>query len=293
MTREALPVIQGHPEDDRFGRDRQALRLPAFLKRSVGKGSAVRQVKRLLRESGAVTVCEEAKCPNLAECFAAKTATFMLMGENCTRACGFCAVGTARPEPLDPSEPERIATSASALGLAHVVLTSVNRDDLDDGGAQHIRATVLAIKRAMPNSDVEVLIPDFMGDMDAVRLVAQAPISVLNHNIETVPRLYRRVRPRAAYQRSLNVLAAARACQPEIVTKSGLMVGFGESYDEVVGVMKDLKAVGVNILTIGQYLRPSIKHVPVVEYLRPDAYDAYRKIGRDIGFDEVFAGPFV
>lgn len=293
MPRDPLPVLPAHPLDDRFGRDRAALRLPDFLKRKVGKGEAVRGVKHLLRGADLNTVCEEARCPNLGECFAARTATFMIMGRDCTRACGFCAVGTAVPKPLDPDEPRRVAEAAAAMGLAHVVVTSVDRDDLPDGGAAHIRATIDALRARLPDAAIEVLTPDFQGDPAAVRCVAEGPLDVFNHNVETVPSLYSRVRPRAKYAWSLGVLRQVSVERPELVTKSGFMVGLGETRDGVFALMEDLRAHGVRIVTIGQYLRPSLKHVPVVEYLRPEAYAVYRAHGEALGFDHVFAGPFV
>ncbi len=293
MRGEALPVLPAHPPDDRFGRDRAALRLPDFLRRSVGKGEQVRAVKGLMRRSGLHTVCEEARCPNLAECFAHRTATFLIMGNDCTRACGFCAVGTAKPAALDPAEPASVAEAAAELGLAHVVITSVNRDDLPDGGSAHFRATIDAVAARLPDAAVEVLTPDFMGDAEAVRRVAEGPLSVFNHNVETVPRLYRRVRPRARYARSLAVLGQVKRERPALTVKSGLMVGLGETRDEVFALMDDLRATGVDVVTIGQYLRPSLKHVPVVEYLRPEAYAVYREHGAALGFAHVFAGPFV
>ncbi|MGC6415908.1 MAG: lipoyl synthase [Bradymonadia bacterium] len=293
MSRDALPVIQGHPDDDRFGRDRAALRLPEFLRKKIGKGEAVRAVKHLLRDQSVVTVCEEARCPNLAECFKHRTATFMIMGADCTRACGFCAVGTARPAALDPSEPERVAESAFRLGLEHVVITSVNRDDLDDGGAQHFRDTVDAVARRLPDSAIEVLTPDFCGDLDAVGTVASGPLAVFNHNVETVEALYPRVRPRANYQQSLDVLHYVEKTYPSVVVKSGFMVGLGETKDAVFKLLDDMRAHGVHIVTIGQYLRPSLKHVPVAEYLKPEAYDVYKDYGERLGFRHVFAGPFV
>ena len=293
MNRDELPVINAHPAGDRFGRDRKALRLPSFLKKQQGKGTAVHALKSQLRRNGLVTVCEEAKCPNLAECFRAKTATFMVMGADCTRACGFCAVGTAKPAPLDPGEPDRVAASAEEMGLRHVVITSVNRDELPDGGAQHIRDTVDAVRRRLPDADIEVLTPDFCGDLEAVSVVAKGPLSVYNHNIETVPRLYARVRPRARYDWSLDVLGHVATEFPHLKVKSGFMVGLGETQEEVLHMMTDLKAAGVHIVTIGQYLRPSLKHVPVVHYYRPEAYEVFVAHGRALGFEHVFAGPFV
>lgn len=291
--RDELPVLPAHPEGDRFGNDRQALRLPEFLRRPVGRGDDVRAVRQLMRRSGLHTVCEEAKCPNLAECFQNRTATFLIMGKDCTRACGFCAVGTAVPRPLDPAEPEHVAQACAELGLDHVVITSVNRDELPDGGAAHFRAVVEAVHARLPHATIEVLTPDFCGNLDAVSTVAAGPLAVYNHNVETVPRLYRRVRPRARYTWSLGVLAHVAATQPEVVVKSGLMVGLGETRDEVFALMADLRAAGVQIVTIGQYLRPSLVQVPVVEWLTEEAYGIYRAHGESLGFAHVFAGPFV
>ncbi len=293
LPRDELPVLQAHPPGDRFGRNRSALRLPDFLKKQVGKGDAVSAVKRILRKGQLTTVCEEARCPNLAECFSHRTATFMIMGADCTRACGFCAVGTARPGPLNPDEPRNVAESAAALGLEHVVITSVNRDDLEDGGAHHIKATIEAVKELLPESAIEALTPDFCGSMRDVSVVASAPLDVYNHNVETISRLYPRVRPRARYEWSLGVLEHVSKEFPEMATKSGFMVGFGEQRDEVFKLMDDLVSVGVDIVTIGQYLRPSLKHVPVVEYLTEPAYDVYIEYGKQLGFKHVYAGPFV
>ena len=246
-----------------------------------------------MRENTLHTVCEEARCPNLSECFSQKTATFMIMGKDCTRACSFCAVGTARPQALDPNEPEGVAEAAAELGLKHVVITSVNRDDLPDGGAAHMRETVEAVHRALPQSDIEVLTPDFMGDMEAVDLVASARgLKVFNHNIETVERLYPKVRHKARYERSLAVLKRVSDHFPHLAVKSGLMVGLGEQ-NEVFELFEDLKAHGVNIVTLGQYLRPSRKHTPVVAYLKEEAYEIYRTRALLLGFDHVFAGPLV
>ena len=289
-----LALIPAHPEGDRFGRDRGALRLPEFLRKPIGKGTQVGAVRSLMRKGALHTVCEEARCPNLSECFAQRTATFMIMGKDCTRACSFCAVGTAKPAPLDPNEPEQVAVAAAQLGLKHVVITSVNRDDLADGGAAHMKATVEAVHRTLPQADIEVLTPDFMGDLAAVELVAQsAGLTVFNHNIETVPRLYPKVRHKARYERSLHVLKHAYQSAPHLMIKSGLMVGLGERKDEVFTVFEDLRAHNVHIVTLGQYLRPSLKHTPVVSYLREEAYDVYRARALLIGFEHVFAGPFV
>lgn len=291
---DGLSILPAHPSGDRFGRDRNALRLPSFLKRQVGKGDQVRAVRRLMRQNTLHTVCEEARCPNLSECFSQKTATFMIMGKDCTRACSFCAVGTARPGPLDPQEPQNVAEAAAELGLKHVVITSVNRDDLPDGGAAHMRDTVEAVHRALPQADIEVLTPDFLGDMGAVELVANARgLKVFNHNIETVPRLYPQVRHKARYERSLAVLKYVGDHFPNLTVKSGLMVGLGEQKSEVFSLFEDLRAHGVNIITLGQYLRPSRRHAPVVAYLTEEAYEVYRSRALLIGFEHVFAGPLV
>lgn len=289
-----LPTLPAHPRGDRFGRDREALRLPSFLKKRIGKGEQVRAVRQLMRGAQLHTVCEEARCPNLAECFSQRTATFMIMGKDCTRACSFCAVGTAKPQALSPDEPKQVALAAAQLGLKHVVITSVNRDDLPDGGAAHMRATVEAVHQQLPDADIEVLTPDFLGDFDAVELVANAPgLSVFNHNIETVARLYPQVRHRARYQRSLDVLHYVSEHHPNLTVKSGLMVGLGERKEEVFSLFEDLRAHGVNIVTLGQYLRPSTRHAPVVEYLTEEAYEIYRARALLVGFEHVFAGPFV
>lgn len=286
--------LPAHPEGDRFGRDRQALRLPEFLRKQIGKGAEVEAVRRLMRSGALNTVCEEARCPNLHECFSNRTATFMIMGKDCTRACSFCAVGTARPQSLDPNEPASVAEAAARLGLAHVVITSVNRDDLPDGGAAHMRATVEAVHEALPHADIEVLAPDFMGDLTATQTVAEARgLSVYNHNVETVERLYPRVRHKARYDRTLSVLRYVAARHPHLKVKCGLMVGLGETREEVFTLMEDLRGVGVHIVTIGQYLRPSLKHMPVAAYITEPEYEDYRARGYLLGFEHVFAGPFV
>lgn len=286
--------LPAHPEGDRFGRDRLALRLPDFLRRPIGKGEQVQAVKRLMRAGALNTVCEEARCPNLHECFSQKTATFMIMGKDCTRACSFCAVGTARPQALDPHEPEAVAQAALELGLKHVVITSVNRDDLSDGGAAHMHATVEAVHSRLPQADIEVLAPDFLGDLKATQLVAQARgLSVYNHNVETIKRLYPRVRHKARYERTLDVLRYVSTHHPHLKVKSGLMVGLGEEREEVFALMEDLKMAGVHIVTIGQYLRPSLKHMPVAAYIQEAEYEDYRARGYLLGFEHVFAGPFV
>jgi len=239
------------------------------------------------------TVCRSAKCPNRGECFASGTATFLIMGDACTRGCRFCAVDTRAPAPLDPDEPARVAEAARRMGLTHVVVTTVTRDDLPDGGAAHFVAVIRAIRGAAPDARVEVLTSDFGGDPDAVDTVAGARPDVFNHNVETVPRLYAEVRPGADYRRSLRVLARVHATQPDLPTKSGLMVGLGETRKEVVEVLRDLRAHGVDIVTIGQYLRPSAQHLPVAEFVEPATFAWYEGQAREIGFAGVAASPFV
>jgi len=269
------------------------LRLPAWARPVSPLAPGTRGVRVLLREKALNTVCEEARCPNLGECFSRGTATFMLLGDRCTRRCSYCSVGTAKPLPPDAGEPQRVAEAAVRLGLRYVVLTSVNRDDLDDGGAAHFAATVDAVRRALPQAGVEVLTPDFKGDRRALAAVLAAAPTVFNHNIETVPRLFGRVRPQGRYRLSLDVLAAARELRPDVPTKSGLMVGLGESDDEIRDVLRELRENGVQIVTIGQYLRPSRQHEPVDRYLRPEAFEALAAEARAIGFPTVYAGVFV
>ena len=269
------------------------LRLPAWARPVSPLAEGSRAMRVLLREKALNTVCEEARCPNLGECFSRGTATFMLLGDRCTRRCSYCSVATAKPLPPDAGEPERLAEAATRLGLRYVVLTSVNRDDLDDGGAAHFAATVEAVRRALPQSGIEVLTPDFKGDRRALATVLGASPTVFNHNIETVPRLFERVRPQGRYRLSLDVLAAARELRPEVPTKSGLMVGLGERDEEILEVLRDLRESGVQIVTLGQYLRPSRRHEPVDRYLRPEAFEALAAEARAIGFPTVYAGVFV
>lgn len=241
------------------------------------------------------TVCEEAQCPNIAECWGTGTATFMLMGEHCTRGCRFCAVSTLKSPPaLDPEEPNHIAEAVAEMGLTYVVLTSVNRDDLPDGGAAHLADCIRAIKKRSPEVLLEMLIPDFLGDRTAVQEITLSPIAVLAHNIETVERLTPEVRdPRAHYAQSLDVLEAAKELAPDLLTKSSIMLGLGETEDEVVAAMKDLRGRGVDIVTLGQYLRPSPKHLPVMEFVSPERFDRLADRARELGFGYVAAGPLV
>lgn len=239
------------------------------------------------------TVCESARCPNLPECWSKKTATFMIMGDVCTRHCGFCAIKTGRPLALDPQEPFRLAETARKMGLKHIVVTSVNRDDLPDEGSGQFAATVRALREAIPHAIVEVLTPDFKGKRWCVARVVEAQPDIYNHNVETVPRLHAVVRPQAKYERSLRVLQMVKELAPTIYTKSGIMLGLGETKEEVIQVMRDLRAIGVEAVTIGQYLRPTARHLPVIEYIHPEVFEEYKQIGEAMGFLFVAAGPFI
>ncbi len=282
-----LVQIEPEPVRDRAGR------LPPWLRKPATDFAAVHDLKVELRRRGLHTVCESARCPNMHECFSRGTATFMILGNTCTRTCGFCAVPQGIPTALDQHEPEQVAEMARAMDLRQVVITSVNRDDLPDGGSALFADTVRAVKRALPKARVEVLVPDFLGDFDAVARVLDSGCDVFNHNMETVARLYRRVRPQADYGRSLEVLRFARSRTPGILTKSGLMLGLGESESEVRGLLGDLRSVGTDVATIGQYLQPRRRRLPVAEYIRPEVFDRYRDFGMSIGFRAVFSGPFV
>ena len=268
-------------------------RHPPWLKVRAPGGAAYAETLATVKSLDLHTVCQEARCPNIGECWGHKTATFMLLGDTCTRNCGFCAVTHGRPLTVDPAEPGRVATAVARLGLRHVVVTSVNRDDLPDGGSAHFAATAQAIKALIPECRVEVLVPDFQGDLGAARLVADSPIDVFNHNVETVPRLYRRVRPGARYERSLAVLEAASGVRPGRLVKAGLMVGLGEMEAELISVVKDLRRIGCDVLTVGQYLRPSQDHLPVERYLPPEEFAALRVQALGLGFRHVEAGPLV
>lgn len=266
-------------------------RKPEWLKKPLPKAAAVREVEGLLRQRHLHTVCESAKCPNKGECFERGTATFLIMGNACTRDCRFCSVPGGRPGPLDVEEPRQVADAAALMGLSHVVITSVTRDDLPDGGAEHFAATIRAVRDRLPAATVEVLVPDFQEDMDALDAVLDARPDVFNHNVETVPRLYATVRPQADYHRSLRVLAHA-ASRDVSVVKTGIMVGLGETGHEVASFLKDALAAGVSAVTIGQYLRPSREHLPVVEYVAPAVFHEYRCAGEALGL-VVEAAPFV
>ena len=280
-------VVEGDPAT-LFGQPRWLWR-----RASAEAEAAVGRMERLLADLSLHTVCQEARCPNIAECFGRGTATFMILGDTCTRDCRFCAIKHGRPAPPDPGEPERVAEAAARLGLRHVVITSVTRDDLPDGGAGQFAETVWAVRRRLPEATVEVLIPDFGGSCAALEMVLAAAPDVLNHNLETVPRLYRRVRPGADYHCSLGVLAWAGTRAPQMVTKSGLMLGLGETVEEVLGVMYDLRRAGCDVLTLGQYLQPTEEQLGVVRYVPPHEFAAYEGKGLEMGFRAVVAGPLV
>jgi lipoic acid synthetase len=268
-------------------------RKPPWLKVRFPGGPDYIRLKSLMREERLHTVCEEARCPNIGECWEAGTATFMILGDTCTRACGFCAIKTGRPDAADPLEPMRVASAVRAMGLKHAVVTSVNRDDAPDGGASIFAATIRWIRRLSPGTGVEVLIPDFMGDWDALASVMAERPEILNHNTETVPRLYARVRPKARYERSLELLERAKALDPGTVTKTGLMVGLGETEEELRAVFRDLRERDVDVLTLGQYLRPGLKYLPIERYYAPQEFDRLREGALALGFRHVEAGPLV
>ena len=268
-------------------------RKPEWLKVRFPGDPNYMRLKGLMREKRLHTVCEEAHCPNIGECWQAGTATFMILGETCTRACAFCAVKSGRPLAPDTDEPVRVAQAVRRMGLTHAVVTSVNRDDQPDGGASIFAATIRSIRRLSPGTSVEVLIPDFMGNWEALATVMDERPEILNHNTETVPRLYRRVRPKARYERSLELLRRAKEMDPGGITKSGVMVGLGETKHELLLVMAGLVDVGCDVLTVGQYLRPSVRHAPVERYYRPEEFEELAEAGRRLGFRHVEAGPLV
>jgi lipoic acid synthetase len=268
-------------------------RKPDWLKRRLPTGETFNEMRELIEAGKLRTVCQEAKCPNIWECYSHRTATFLILGERCTRNCRFCSVAPGLPEPLDPDEPGRVAEAVERMGLKYAVVTSVTRDDLPDGGAAHFAATIREIRRRVPGTEIEVLIPDFQGDRAALETVLHARPDVLNHNIETVPRLYSRVRPQADYRRSLDLLRRADEFAPLIPTKSGLMLGLGERPEEIRQTLEDLRQVGCRILTLGQYLQPSPEHLPVESYVPPEDFENWRKVALDLGFSEVASAPFV
>jgi lipoic acid synthetase len=268
-------------------------RKPAWLRARAPSGEDYFRTRRILSELRLTTVCQEALCPNIGECWAHSTATFMLMGESCTRSCGFCAVKHGAPQRLDPLEPVRVAAAVERLRLAHVVVTSVNRDDLPDGGASHFAATARAVKARVPGCAVELLIPDFQGDEEALRIVVASPVDVLDHNTETVPRLYPSVRPGSRYARSLELVSRAKRMRSELLVKSGVMAGLGERDEELLAVFADLRGAGCDILTVGQYLRPTKEHLPVRRFVSPQDFASLRERALAMGFHHVEAGPLV
>ena len=279
-----------------FDSTQPALRKPGWIRVRLPQGNAVQQLKARLRENSLVTVCEEASCPNIHECFSKGTATFMILGEVCTRRCSFCDVAHGRPQPPDPLEPARLAETIRDMRLKNVVITSVDRDDLRDGGAEHFAACIRAVRHASPNIRIEILTPDFRGKgrMErALDVLKDFPPDVFNHNLETVPHLYREVRPGADYQWSLDLLKNFKAQHPAVPTKSGIMLGLGETLEQVLETMRDLRAHDVDMITIGQYLQPTAHHHPVVRYWTPDEFEALRVAGEEMGFGHVASGPLV
>ena len=269
------------------------VRKPGWLKVKSPGGETYAEVRRLMRDLELHTVCEEAHCPNVGECWNHRAATFLILGDVCTRNCAYCAVAHGVPDPLDREEPRRLAEAVEAMRLRHVVVTSVDRDDLPDGGAGQYAAVVREIRLRMAETSVELLIPDFKGDEAALRVVVEARPDVLNHNLETVPRLYRLARPGGRYERALELLRRAKAMDPLLVTKSGIMVGLGETWEEAMAALRDLRAVGVDLITIGQYLRPSAAHLPVARFWTPDEFAELRRLGMTMGFRHVESGPLV
>ncbi|MGH7681679.1 MAG: lipoyl synthase [Candidatus Eiseniibacteriota bacterium] len=269
------------------------VRRPEWLKARIPTGTAYHETKRILRTLDLHTVCESANCPNIGDCFSRHTATFLILGNVCTRSCPFCDIRNGKPLPVDPDEPARVADAVGRLGLHYTVVTSVNRDELPDGGASHFAETIRAIRRANPTAKVEVLIPDFLGGEAALQTVLEARPDVLNHNLETVKRLYKRVRPAGNYERSLTLLSRVAAWAPAIPAKSGAMVGVGETKEEIEELMRDLKAQGVSMVTLGQYLPPSGSHLPLERYVSPEEFAHYREYGLALGIRQVASGPMV
>jgi len=268
-------------------------RLPSWFKQKPLNSEVMLSMEGLLDSFNLHTICESAQCPNIGECFSRKTATFLILGDTCTRHCTFCAVKKGHPVPVDEEEPQHLLEVAEKLGLTYVVVTSVTRDDLSDGGASHFAKTIEMLHRKRSNAIVEVLIPDFHGSAEALKEVVEAGAEIVNHNVETIPRLYPEVRPEADYNRSLGLLSMVKNINQETVTKSGLMLGLGETKEEVVEVMQDLREADCDLLTIGQYLQPSPMHHPVVRFVSPDEFSEYRDIGKDLGFIEVASAPLV
>jgi lipoic acid synthetase len=283
-----LPMAAGRPSTAA-----EAKNLPPWLKVKLSNGPNFLELKGLMRGHALHTVCEEARCPNIYECWEQRTATFLILGDVCTRNCGFCAIKSGRPTWFDDDEPRRVAETVALMGLKHVVITSVTRDDLPDGGASLFAATIEAIRVRRPDCSVEVLIPDLLGNWAALETIVRARPDILNHNTETVPRLYRRVRPKARYERSLELLRRSKELDPGLVTKSGLMVGLGEEREELLAVFRELREQDVDVLTVGQYMRPDPKHLPVVRYYPPEEFAELRAAALALGFRHVEAGPLV
>lgn len=268
-------------------------RLPEWMKKTAGDSQKIHNLKANLRERKLYTVCEEARCPNMGECWSRGVATFMIGGDVCTRACSFCSIQSGKPQMLDPHEPENTAEMVEKLGLNHAVITAVARDDVPDEGADHFAQTILAVRRRAPKTSIEVLVPDFHAREECLRIVGEANPNIFNHNIETVRRLTPKVRSKARYDRSLEVLSNFKKMFPHILTKSGIMVGLGETIEEVKSTMRDLRAIDCSIITIGQYLQPTKKHHSVIEYVHPDQFKELELYGEQIGFMHTFSGPFV
>ncbi len=268
-------------------------RHPDWIKVSAPGSVNYLRLKRMMREKNLHTVCEEARCPNIGECWTNKTATFLILGDTCTRGCRFCAIDKGKPLALDPEEPRNVALMVKDLGLNHIVITSVNRDDLPDGGAAHFARTVFWVKILNPGIRVELLIPDFEGNLSALKTVVDSGIEILNHNVETVPRLYGKVRPGHTYECSRNILKTAKSMRPEVLTKTGLMLGVGETREEVLATLEDLRANDVDIITLGQYLQPSPRQLKVDRYLTPDEFQEFKSAGEKLGYRHVESGPLV
>lgn len=283
---DTIDVVNGTPSS-------KPQRRPEWIKVRAPGGESYGFLKDLMRSKKLHTVCEEAMCPNIGECWGSGTATFLIMGDICTRSCGFCDITTGRPAPLDWEEPERVAQAVHQMNLRHVVVTSVNRDERKDGGAPIFALVIERIRVLQPGCSIEVLIPDFKGSEAALKIVMDARPEILNHNVETVPRIFREVQPQDKYEWALKTLRNAKRMEPDVLTKSGIMVGLGEEFDEVVAVMQDLASINVDILTIGQYLQPSRKHLPIARYYRPEEFESLKKIGREMGFRWVESGPLV
>ena len=279
-----------HPEKQK-NQDSEILRKPEWIRARIPSSDNFKETKKILNSLNLVTVCEEASCPNIGECWSKKHATFMVMGDTCTRSCAFCNVKTGIPEELDPFEPYRVSKAVKEMGLNHVVITSVDRDDLPDGGANHFAKTILAIRRHSSNTSIEILTPDFLRKEGALEIVLEAEPDVFNHNLETVPRLYLDIRPGARYFTSLKLLNDAKKSMPKLFTKSGIMLGLGEERNEIMQVMDDLRAADVDFLTLGQYLQPTRKHAPIKKFITPDEFNRYKQIAESKGFLMVSSSP--